>query len=111
MKALRTYRSLRLSGHTIPAALRIAARHNLRRMPRILESIMNFPGDNKLQLSKQAVNQLLTDHLGDRLGAGVRVTGITERYGELHVDFTSDPDPDAPVKIGVHPDQGPDLVG
>lgn len=33
MAALRTFRSLRLSGHHVSTALRIAARHHLKRKP------------------------------------------------------------------------------
>lgn len=63
---------------------------------------MNFPGDNELKISSEAVKALLSGYIAQSLG-DVRITHVskTSAYGSdiaLSVSFTTDPNPD-PVPL------------
>lgn len=58
---------------------------------------MNFPGDNTISLSGDAVKQILLHHFSGVLGSGVRITSVEKDgyYGSvaLKLTFTTDEPP------------------
>jgi len=54
---------------------------------------MNFPGDNTLSLTRDAVTNLIIKHVQELLGADVRITSVdfgTYSFYATKVSFTTD---------------------
>ena len=61
---------------------------------------LNFPGDNKLKISREAMIALLRDTLLAQIGTSVRITDVdwpSYSNDPIEVSFTSDPESDAPA--------------
>jgi len=60
------------------------------------EDTMDFPGDNKISLTRETVTAIIRTHLAGLFGDGVRITAVENASsyspdaGALKITFTSD---------------------